>query len=651
MRVFLRCFFGRAVPVLCAAALLVSAGCATSSKPAREDAVARRIAAAEMHPRLLMTAAEGEAVRGRIAHDKTAAAVFAAVRADADALLDSPPVVYKKDGKRLLSVSREALARVLCLAFVHRMTDDPKYAARALAEMEAAAGFSDWNPSHFLDTAEMAAALAIGYDWLYPLLSPEQEGMIRRAILDKGIHPSFEGKRGWITGNNNWNQVCHGGMVFGALALLEREPELAEKVVTRALNGLPYAMDVVAPDGVYPEGPSYWEYGTTYNVLLIAALESALGTDFGLKRHPGFRETGAYPLLMTGPTGGVFGFSDSGQTGSLSPAVFWFARENKDPGLAWANHQRLRDMLAKDGAGRGSRFLPLLLVWWDGKPAAEPRQPLAWKGEGINPVAVFRTSWTDPNAAFLAVKAGTPAANHGHMDIGSFIYEADGIRWAVDLGAESYGKLEARGMGIWDRRQGSDRWRIFRYHNISHNTLTVDGAEQVVEARADFTRFSERKTRAVMDLSAVYGGRLARAERGFTLLPDGRVLLQDEITAGDAPARVRWAMTTPGEVAETAPGRALLTKDGKQLRVEVLSRPDAVMETFATDPPPNEWDTPNPGTRQIGFHTDLAPGESSTLAVLLTPGSAGAPSAPGLEPLAEWPGRTSAPERATPENN
>ena len=27
--------------------------------------------------------------------------------------------------------------------------------------------FEDWNPSHFLDVAEMTAGLAIGYDWLY----------------------------------------------------------------------------------------------------------------------------------------------------------------------------------------------------------------------------------------------------------------------------------------------------------------------------------------------------------------------------------------------------------------------------------------------------------------------------------------------------
>ena len=31
--------------------------------------------------------------------------------------------------------------------------------------MLTAARFEDWNPSHFLDVAEMTFALAIGYDW------------------------------------------------------------------------------------------------------------------------------------------------------------------------------------------------------------------------------------------------------------------------------------------------------------------------------------------------------------------------------------------------------------------------------------------------------------------------------------------------------
>ncbi len=35
---------------------------------------------------------------------------------------------------------------------------------------------------------------------------------------------------------------------------------------------------------LYPEGPTYWGYGTTYQVILLAALKSALGD--GLESQP-----------------------------------------------------------------------------------------------------------------------------------------------------------------------------------------------------------------------------------------------------------------------------------------------------------------------------------------------------------------------------
>ena len=602
--------------------------------------VAARIAAAAPHPRLLMSDADADKLRRRIGKNETAGAVFALVRQYADSLLAEPPVTYKKEGKRLLSVSREALKRVLNLAFAHRMTGEQKYAERAMVEMDAAAAFQNWNPSHFLDTAEMTAALALGYDWLLPLLSPEREARIRAAILEKGIGPSMSGNDSWARRDNNWNQVCNGGMAFGALALLEHEPALAERVITRALDGLPYAMRTYQPDGVYVEGPSYWEYGTTYNVLLIAALESALGGDFGLADFPGFRETGAFPLLMTGPTGDHFNFSDCGRRGACFPAVFWFARRWKEPGWAWSEHQWLEKLLRGDSAAQ-NRFLPLLLLWWDGRSAKKPQLPLCWKGEGQNPLVVMRSSWTDPDAVFLAAKAGTPFANHGHMDAGSFVLDADGARWALDFGAEGYGALEARGLDIWNRTQKADRWRVWRYHNSSHNTLTVDGAAQKVTARADFTEFSADKKfpHAVMDLGALYGGQLARAERGFALLPDGRVLVRDEVAAPDAPARVRWVMNTPAEVAENAPGRALLAQGDKRLLFQVLEPEGAVVETWSTEPH-NEWDSPNPGTRQVGFEVLVPAGAERALSVLLTPGSVldKAPDTPPLRPLREWSG-------------
>src|SRR5205814_1950681 len=82
------------------------------------------------------------------------------------------------------------------------------------------------------------------------------------------------------------------GVSRAALAAWEDDPPLAAKTVRRAVELVPqHAMKVYDPDGVYPEGPGYWEYGTSYNVLMIEALRSALGSDFGIASAPGFRQT------------------------------------------------------------------------------------------------------------------------------------------------------------------------------------------------------------------------------------------------------------------------------------------------------------------------------------------------------------------------
>ena len=593
------------------------------------------------HPRLLMDAALEEKVRQRIAVEDNAKTLFDIIRKDADEMLDAPLPVYEKVGRRLWWVCRESLSRILTLSFVYRITGEDRYAVRAVQEMEAAAVFSDWNPDHFLDVAEMTTAVAIGYDWLYDALTAEQETLIRTAIVEKGIQASYKGIQWWLKINNNWNQVCHGGMVMGALAVLEHEPDLAAKTIYRAVDGLPNAMKEYAPDGIYPEGPPYWQYGTTYNVLLITALQSALHTDFGLSESPGFLASGAFPLLMSGPSGDHFNFSDGGSHDGPYTVVYWFAQHREDTGLTWYEHPWLEKVLRGEKPIR-ENFPALLLLWWNGETPSVPTQPLHWHGSGINPLAVHRSSWTDPNAVFLAIKAGTPYANHGHMDVGSFVLEADGVRWAIDLGAQDYGSLESRGMGIWNRSQKSDRWKVYRYHNRSHNTLLVDAIGQVVNASAEITAFSDAPSfpYTIMDMSKVYDKQLAHAERGFALLPDGRVLIQDEITVGDKPTKVRWAMTTRATITEIDQGSATLSLNEKQLYLQSLSPADAAIEIFSTDPP-NEWDAPNPDTRQVGFYVELEPQQIATIAVLLTPGSVvnTVKDIPEVSALKEWVGK------------
>ena len=116
-------------------------------------------------------------------------------------------------------------------------------------ELLAVANFSDWNPSHFLDVAEMSLAVAIALDWTAGDLPESTIALAQKALIEKGLKPSFARKHGWIRGTNNWNQVCHGGMVAAAIAIAERDPELAAKTISRALEGMPYVLNEYGPDG------------------------------------------------------------------------------------------------------------------------------------------------------------------------------------------------------------------------------------------------------------------------------------------------------------------------------------------------------------------------------------------------------------------
>jgi hypothetical protein len=612
-----------------AAATAASAAPAYPPTASLEEVRAALRAGRPEHPRLLADSATFAALKQRLAVDPLLRSLADALLRQADALADVPPVKYEKQGRRLLGQSRTAVKRIVLLATAYRLTDEARYRQRCRLEMLTAAAFPDWNPSHFLDVGEMTFALAIGYDWLYDGLDPEARQAIRAAIVTKGvIVPDTTKHNAWVKASNNWGQVCHGGLVAGALAVLEDEPDLAATTVHRALHNVPRSMAAFAPNGSYPEGPGYWSYGTTYNVLLIAVLESALGTDFGLSLAPGFSQTGAYLPLTTGPSGQTFNYADGGADRGVEPAMFWLARRFERPDWLLQDSallpQRLQRLAAKDAAGGSDRFLPMVLLWLDAKPAAAPlRLPLHWSSGGHVPVTLHRSSWTDPNAVFLGLKGGSPKAPHGQMDTGSFVLDADGVRWALDLGAEGYYGIEKRGMSLWSSEQGSDRWTIFRQSNLGHNTLVIDGKPQQVVGDGKIVRFSDAAAfpHSVVDLASVYAGQATGVLRGVALLPSGRVLLRDRLEGLAPGSVVRWGMITPGTPTLDASASVDLRKGTASLRLEARLPSGVRWQTYETARPPHEWDSPNPGTVMIGFEVAVPASGTVDLAIVLTPGS------------------------------
>jgi len=592
------------------------------------------------HPRILLLKGEEAAIKKTIAGDKIWANMQQAIIDESTRLLSLPPVERIQIGRRLLDKSREALRRLFFLSYAYRTTGDTKYLQRAEKEMLAIAAFTDWNPTHFLDVAEMTMAVSIGYDWLYADLPASSRSIIKEAILKKGIEPSLDKKynANWINAEHNWNQVCHAGMAYGALAIYEDQPELAKQIINRSINNVPSSMKDFGPDGAYPEGYGYWGYGTSFNVLLISALDKAFGQDFGLSQKPGFLQSPGYLENMTGPSGRPFNYSDAGGGGGLQPAMFWFAQKNADPSLLWVERSRMLNGDLKRYIN--DRLLPAAMLWGGGISinTITPPASTMWVGKGKSPVALMRTSWTDTAALFVGMKGGSPSVNHAHMDIGSFVMEAGGVRWAMDFGMQEYESLESKGMNIFGRTQDAQRWTIFRYVNQAHNTLTVNNQLQRVAGYAPLTGFSRDKDfmNAVTDMTEVYKGALAKATRGIAIVDQQYVVVRDEIEAADTVTTIRWTLVTPASVMLTGTNTAELTKDGKKLFLRVETPAAITMKTWPSDPPPNSYDAPNPGTIRTGFELTIPAKSATSIVVRLVPEKAAAIANKKIASLDAW---------------
>lgn len=535
-----------------------------------------------------------------------------------------------------LAIARQHLRAVTHTAMAFLLTEDERYLRSAEAWLMSAARLEDWDVRHFLSAAEMTAAAALGLRWLEPHLQESTRDEITDAIISRALRPSFtlatDGPRDieagtWpLRGDNNWSQVCHGGLVLGALAVRGREPALARSVIDRAVEHLPHTMQTVyGPRGSYAEGPMYWGYGTTFNVLLIAGLRSELGHSFGLESVGGFSRTADYQLHLTGNTGRYFNYADCREDATFDPAMFWFAHERNDPSLLYHEVRNMRACLDEPGSARtrallSHRLLPLVFLWSPALAEVTPPKEKDWCGDGISPVVTHRSGW-DQEDVYLALKGGTPASSHGHMDIGSFVLEARGVRWAVDLGLQDYGSLERSGLDIWDREQDSDRWRVFRYNNLSHNTLVIDGALQRVRADAYVSVFggtAEPCPHSRLDMSEVYADQLEAAHRSVALVDGQAVVVRDELVAARKPARVRWAMVTHARIDRCTGNKAVLRQDGKTMYVVLLS-PTQVTWEACSAAPPAAHDAANEGALMLCCHSDLPPGEPRVITVAFLP--------------------------------
>lgn len=550
-------------------------------------------------PRLILTPAIEKELLKKVKTDPVVKNYYAAMKLSAKDIMTKPLLTYNVIGRRLLSTSRTMLERMSILSMVYRIEKDPAVLKRIDQELTAVCNFPDWHPSHYLDVAEMSLAVAIAVDWTGNALPKKTLALARKSLIEKGINPSFvKGNYGWVNGTNNWNQVCNGGMIAAAIVIGDQDPALAAKTISRSLEGMPSALKQYAPSGVYPEGATYWDYGTSFSCVTSSALQSAFGTDFGVAEYPSFLESANFRLLTTAPSGWFFNYADcgdrSGRQGDITLA--WFAQKTGNPLFL----EKEKFLLPVEGTPRLSRLAGAGLVWLSQfQEKAGTSLPQEWFGDGPNPLAIFRGAPGDPSGYYFAGKGGRGNLSHGNMDAGSFVFELNGVRWVVDPGVQDYNELEQAGFDLWGSCQNCERWSLLTKGNFGHSTLTVDDARFNVSGYARITDFKTGAVpQATVDMTEIFKGHLQSATRKFIKDSNHSITIEDEVVLLDSTRVLSWAIMTTADVIPTPEG-AVLKQNGKELNLKVATPSNIGVSVIRMDNPDNKLDKKIPGLKKV----------------------------------------------------
>ena len=573
------------------------------------------------HPRLLLHAGEEEEIRLAIETQPVMAEADSAILAYCDETLNQPPHPRRMAGFRIERM-QVPLQRIFYLSYAYRVHGDRRYADRAIEEMLNTAEYEDWNPGHFLDVAEITMGMAIGYDWLYDEMTAEQRRKVASAISRHGLDASKIDKDAWFyTAFQNWNQVCNAGLVFGAIAVWDEYRDDAVIILDKCFDSNYLTLtEGYSKEGAYAEGYGYWGYGSAFQILLIAALESAFGSDMGLMDgHDRFFRSGTFMQMMNRPSGLCFDYADSGREAAAEHMLAWLAVKTGDESLLYPEVQKLR----KNHFSRMDmqRLLPFFLISARKIDFAKLQVPDGrfFTTGGLTPLYIYRSGWESEDDTYLGIKAGLISSNHSHCDVGSFVFDADGVTWADDLGLQPYLSLESKGVDLWNRWQNSSRYDVFRIGPFSHNIITVNGHRPDVYQYIDFTRTwcEDAQKGAEMNLKMLYWEDLKDYRRTVILLgeDDAELLVKDELRAGDHPAIVRWNLCTTAQAEILDDTCIRLFADGHErlLRLEGCNGKAAIWSAQ----PGTDIDYPNPDNVLVGFTVDLEAGESAVMNVSL----------------------------------
>jgi hypothetical protein len=322
------------------------------------------------------------------------------------------------------------------------------------------------------ETANLMAELLTLFPSVFsPAFVTAVKARVRRDFTENYVnrHEDFF----WTKASNNWNAVCHQGVLGAALAL-EEDTALLARLLTLSRKYLPLFLRGFGNDGACSEGPGYWQYGFGWFCVLNEQLETRTDGRLSLiEGDPQVREIALFGPRVTLTNFHFVNFSDSPRTGALSPSLLTYLGTRLRNENLLAHARKSYERLDQTGLNlQGQRtdllyFVRLLLNTPEDTAVEHSLEPQDFFFKDL---AVVVSSGRDIHGHLweFAAKGGNNAEQHNHNDCGSYILNIDGSPVVIEIGAPEYTKDFFR----------ENRYQYLAARTLGHSLPIVNGREQ-----------------------------------------------------------------------------------------------------------------------------------------------------------------------------
>jgi Heparinase II/III-like protein len=599
---------------------------------------------AKVRPRLLHTAETWAALKARAATDPVLAKMIETLKKGGEDLLSKPELnkIFGADKVRGSAEGAQAMSRIATFGVLNFIDGDPKWKERAVRELIALTdkgSFSDWAPDEMELCGDFTTAVALGYDWFKDGMNAAQQATAKEFLVQKGMEAlaaKLEGKPVPVTARTKQpgtvdtkpdpkkpaaknvekdkddklpptkeEIVAASALILAAICLADEEPGAAKDAAAASDKILTRGVAAFAPGGVWPVGMAEGDEVLDAIAMVLQTLRVSGGGDFGLPYVEGMPQTGLARLHLTGPKG-IFNYGDARAGNFTHSWVSTFlAGLYGNPGMKAA--------VGNGAPGANSAFFGTAghVIYynpWAGGDGTATSLDAVFPGAEV---AALRSAWNDPEAAYIAMKGGTNELPTAQLDLGSFVLDLGGIRWAAELGAE-----DDKAAGFTPAADRTKRYNLYLEGTHGQNTLVMGGGKdepaekpdpkkadpkkpagkaappeptpgnQPYDARAAFIGFNSSPERgmAILDMTDAYP-KAKSAHRGMMVMRGAQpyVLLQDDLVIKGT-TDIDWQMHSNTEVT-VAGNKATLTSGKSTLTATLLSPADA--QFVVEDPPAN----------------------------------------------------------------